>query len=197
MSNYNKVIIEQKLAYINMYYPYWHNGIIIKNLEELSVESCNNCSETCCERFPCTFLPSDFGGNLNDKNYVKLILKSGLVSVSRLFQEKTVSFVLRPRHIWEKSKVKGNYIPLIHNRCILLSHDGCILPRELRPTEGLLYNCKMNDKLLIYEIEKSWRPYQETLKEIYKEYKNKYLLIPNITEEKVKEFQKVMMISHY
>lgn len=61
----------------------------------------------------------------------------------------------------------------------------------------MIYKCKPKEKLLVYEIEKSWEPYQDTLKDIYEEYQDKKIPIPNITEEKVKELQKIIMMPHY
>lgn len=201
MSDYNNDVIEQKLAFINDYYPYWHHGHVIKDLKELSFGKCNGCKGSCCKKNSCYYLASDFGGNLNDQDYVRLILNGGLVSVSRSyfyrFSEKSDFLLLRPRHVLEKDKVIGKRIPLIRNLCIFLGQDGCILPRELRPTDGLIYKCKPKEKLLVYEIEKSWEPYQDTLKDMYEEYQDKHIPLPNVSEEKVKEFQKVIMMPHY
>ena len=193
----NKEVIKNKLDTINEYYSNWHNGITIKDLKELSFGKCMHCEGPCCKKIPCTYLPSDFGGNLKDQNYIELILESGLVSISKSFLDNPDFLSLRPRNIWEKDKVIGKHIPVLKNRCIFLGAEGCILPREYRPTDGLLYNCKMRDKLLVHEVRKRWEPYQDTLKDIYEEYQHKYIPLPNVSEEKVKEFQKVIMMPHY
>ncbi len=193
-------VIKQKLDFTNNYYGYWHNGKTITSLDEIYSPKCLTCDACCCRRFPCYCLPCDFGGNLHDPAYIKMVLSVGPIVVSPSFLEKPDFYVLRPRHIKEKNKVI-NKKPIFSKPCVFLGENGCILPKELRPTEGLLYLCGRGqsayEELSIYDIHKAWEPFQPDLEPFYEDcLKGQIPAKTVITEEDIKTLRKYIMFPY-
>ena len=155
-----------------------------------TTEVCKKCKGYCCTFFPKVFSPSDFL-DLNDFEYLKSILDTGLINV-QLIDE---MWVLRPRgKIITNSIISYNEY---YNSCILYdSNIGCMLPVEFRPTGCLLFligksktktpSCEKHINLYSKELYlKDYEKYQNTLKKIYLEYYEKQILIGDVNSERV------------
>ncbi len=100
---------------------------------------CQKCG-ACCKSGPCVFSPNDFL-KIKSVRYMKGILNTGLIG---LFYYGNGSIILRPRGLGNDPYIASNiqhinYRESYKNPCILLGENGCMLPDEYRPTEGLLY----------------------------------------------------------
>jgi len=136
------------------------------DLEKLFCNShiCSGCG-CCCHEAPCIFSPYDFL-DLSDEVYMKRILATGLLCISRLPENEEI-LVLRPR-----GRDDGKFIVSMTynwNHCILENGEGCMLDAKYRPLQGLLYVPEEDgfSHSIIYPyyiIEEQYREFQEFLK---------------------------------
>ncbi len=178
----NNYVITKKITYIKKFLdPIKPKPV--NSLVDTKISKCSNCNpdKCCCLKLPCYYLPCDFGGNLNDPDYIRMIIKTGVIGIYPHFLENPRFFLLRPHGKNESNKeiTKNNSD---NDPCIFLGDTGCILPRELRPTDGLVYICGFRDfpafaKLKTNDLYDAWEPYQKTLEPLYYEcQENKYPL---------------------
>lgn len=151
------------------------------NIEKLDIETtfctpniCNHCG-ACCQTFPCVFAPSDFL-DLNDIEYMKSILDTGLVCISDLYDSHTL--IIRPRgygDLWCVStldEIRYSYEGA--NPCQLCA-GGCVLSANYRPSQGLLRFAlgRGYGHLNMYtddNISQEYQKYQDVLWNLFAEY---------------------------
>lgn len=161
-------------------------------------ERCKKCGG-CCSKFPCAFSPDDFL-DINDLEYMRKILDSGVICITKSHYKKVI--ILRPRGEGDlgivslESDIEYNYHG--YNRCLLKSDTGCLLSAEYRPSEGLLYlPLRGLMHQIMYsetDIENDYEAYQESLEILFNEYLSKNISVPNfITKEDVDGFTKSLV----
>lgn len=157
---------------------------------------CKNCG-SCCKTYPCIFDPYDFL-DITNLDYMKKLLDTNILCISETYENKVL--IIRPRGIGDLGTVSLHedikYSWNGSNSCILHSTNGCLLPIEYRPSEGLLHiPIDRIDHQTIYkeeDIEKEYIQYKEILLTLFKRY---YTIqnLPNVEEENIKKFTKYII----
>ena len=161
----------------------------------LNNESCNKCKGCCCKNCPCGYSPREFT-NLNDIDYMKDILDSGILCIDELilpFTKPLLSIRIRGRS--DNNIFMSNNFN--YNECILLGKNGCRLNKDERPIEGLLLFPKDNAFGLgvcysMYDYNtkiEDWEKYQKSLKKLKEYYINKVVPLKPVTDEDIKKLQ--------
>lgn len=157
-----------------------------------SDELCRKCG-ACCKYSPCVFSPNDF---LEIKNvtYMKGILDTGLIG---LFFYGNGHIILRPRGLGNDPYIASNiqhvsYEKKYLNPCVLLGENGCMLPDEYRPSEGLLHYEVDHDLYQHVEMYsqkdylEDYEQYKKYLWKLAEKYKKVYRPIDEFQGEKLK-----------
>ncbi len=159
-----------------------------------NVEVCAKCRGRCCRRAPCHYSPND----LDDLSYdgiKNFIMEKGYVSIIKIrqfdyydeFIDQPFYYILRIRKIGAPVSVrmeKRGY----GSPCMLLTPDGCKLPYEERPRGARMLvpdkNGRCKQKYDLEECIHSWRPYQKTLRKLYRHFRVKKIVQSILNFEK-------------
>lgn len=172
----------------------------VENLDGLcNPNLCAGCRGNCCKGFPCTYAPTDFLSP--SENNFRAILKVGPIVVSRIKADGLDTFyTLRPMSKGDNNRIV-NWMNDAYlspsSYCMLLDwKSGCMLPRDYRPTGGLLltptsYGRKCKGHFSILEQYYAWENYQELLKELAFEFR-KEEFNGEVTSKHVKQIKKIM-----
>lgn len=168
------------------------------NLEKMFCNSklCSSCGE-CCSTAPCIFSPYDFL-DIQNMEYMKNILNTGLLCIS-VSPNDDKTLILRPRGRKDTTSIYS-WTSSSHNHCILENGEGCMLPVQYRPFQGLMQIPYVRNGFLFHknlysddDLEYDYKPFQQLLKTLMYEYNS--LPIPNCNnhndmEESVKSLIK-------
>ena len=188
---YERIYLEYKkkniIDLVEKFKKYYGNEVFSVDLKQdmfnfeefLRPELCRDCGGYCCTNSPCLFAPSDFL-DIDDIDYIRAVLDTGLVCISRVANGNALVF--RPRGI-EDSKGVYSYT-FKRNQCILKGDAGCMLPAGYRPTQGLLYIPQNNDGCILHTImyadrdcEVDYQQYEQQLRDL--EYRCRNMTISN------------------
>lgn len=197
MNNYEKKYLEWKrkniINLVRGKYGYKELTQDNANLEEVFCNPtlCSNCGE-CCHTAPCIFSPYDFL-DICDIDYMKNILNTGLICISGSPDDRN-TLILRPRG---RADDKSIYSWTTEwNPCILENGEGCMLPVQYRPCQGLLQVPHERYRHTIgysdYEVICDYRRFQEVLENLRHECGSK--VIPYY-EDKMEESVKSLIKS--
>lgn len=154
-------------------------------------QRCKNCGQ-CCDTYPCIFSPYDFL-DITDRSYMESIFHTGLVAIS---QTDNGVLVVRPRGAADEKTVVS--LQTSHNPCLMLGENGCLLPPEYRPSNGLLLypidNLLHHRIMYSYDIiEDEYEKFQSLMWAYFTQYEkqvipvetiqNKETYLPHFTEE--------------
>ena len=143
-----------------------------ESYEDFLIPKCQHCMTPCCKDIPCSFAPWDLL-YLKNPMYLKALLDTNLVTIAYVLG----NYIIRPSRCDEKDRIVGynnrNRLnpQLEDSRCVL--HDektGCMLAKELRPSDGLLFSCQHEDILTFPELLALWEPYNPLLEHLYRMY---------------------------
>lgn len=168
------------------------------NLEKMFCNSklCSSCGE-CCATAPCIFSPYDFL-DIQNMEYMKNILNTGFLCIS-VSPNDDKTLILRPRGRKDTTSIYS-WTSSSHNHCILENGEGCMLPVQYRPFQGLMQIPYVRNGFLFHknlysddDLEYDYKPFQQLLKTLMYEYNS--LPIPNYNnhndmEESVKSLIK-------
>lgn len=190
--------LKRKLSGINYLLGERYKEPTVSSLNALCKPSiCKDCKDKCC-RFPCSFAPTDF--LCPGEDTFKALLRVGPIVISKnIIKDLGPFYSLRPMSRGDEGRIVSNTIASYNNpasSCLLINwKSGCMLPKEYRPTGGLLLLPSEEHKCVgffpVSEEYYAWLNYQELLKKLAHQFKNDRFY-DEVRGDHIKEIQKIM-----
>ena len=138
---------------------------------------CALCKGKCCREKGCSLSPEDMlqsmgkkDGKADRQEILELLKKeNGQYAVDFFTDQEGPCFYIRMKHKCY-TFVGVDAIGI----CIALEEKGCVLPMEQRPKGGRFLESRAGGQCIQHytkqQMREDWRPYQESLSSIYREY---------------------------
>ena len=145
------------------------------SLQRFNSDICKKCGGRCCKRTGCYYSPKDFK-EISFEILFEHLCKgyTSIYPISDYYTGLSNSIIVKMRNVGEPVAIDKDYG---NNQCILLTKEGCSLPKEKRPYGGReLIPMAEGSCLTGYtfrEIVEDWSPYQLLLHHLYEIFLNK------------------------